>query len=216
MDVVQKESATPETAFGKYGQFFALLNPNVCEYMPQGAPFTLEETITEGEAVITITPESPCLAVRNLDKVSHVKQLRFLNDDNGKENDAVRKCADHIVFLFANGNWILHVFECKKSQKTKRLQYIANQFSGAVIRAYAIAGVLRIAEFSRVYLHRCYREDKSSPAETKSFPGKPVSEDFLKGALPSYPELAVKDDPIELNQDGYADIRLHKRGVTRN
>ena len=212
MDVVQKESSTPETAFGKYGSFFALLNPNVCEYMPKGMSFTIEETKKGAEAVISVTPECPCFAVRNLDKVAHIDKLEFLN--RGKEHQAVSKCADHAVFLFADGHWILHIFEFTKSQNTKRWKDVVNQFSGGVVRAYAVAGVLRIAEFSAVYLHFCYRKDKSNLVGQKPLPGKPAPKDNLKSpiTLDSYPELPVQNQPVELNQDGYADIPLTRNG----
>lgn len=214
MDVVQKESATPETAFGKYGQFFALLDSEICEYMPKGTPFMIGESSESGKAAIDITPECPCFSVRCLDDRNNIRSLPFFN----KTWTAVTQCADHIVFLFVDGNWILHVFECKRTPTEKKWEKILKQFSGAVIRAYAVAGVLRIPEFSGVHLHCCYRKNKSSLATLKTLPGKPAPKDYLKApiTLDSYPELAVKNQPIELNQDGYANIRLHKRGVTRN
>lgn len=121
-------------------------------------------------------------------------------------------------FPLTSHNWILHIFEFTKSQNTKRWKDVVNQFSGGVVRAYAIAGVLRIAEFSAVYLHFCYRKDKSNLVGQKPLPGRPAPRDYLKApiTLDSYPELDVKNKPIELNRDGYADIRLHQRGVTRN
>lgn len=222
MDVVQKESATPETAFGTYTPFFnKLLNPNFCEYMPKGMPFKIEETNKDGKAVITITPEFPCFAVRNLDDKAQITKMTFLHESHkgdGNKYKAVSKCADDAVFLFVDGNWILHIFEFKKSQSTIDWDEVKYQFSGGVVRAYVIAGVLRIPEFSDVHLHFCYRKNKSSPATLKTLPGKPAPKNYLKApiTLDSYPELAVKNAPVELNQDGYADIRLHERGVTRN
>ena len=196
---------------GETDLLFELLNPSVCQYCPKGTPFKIEETDELGQAEVPIFPECPCFVVRNMDK--EMQSLHFLNDAYGP---LITKCADHAVFLFDNGKWNLHIFELKHSINQKKWkELILFQFNGAVIRSHALAGTIRISEFSAIYLHCCYREYKSSPAELKAMMnGKPAPPEFLKRpiSLKSYTNLTVKNAPIRLNQNGLAEIRLNQSG----
>ena len=208
-----------EVKFGwETDSLFELLNPSVCQYRKKGTPFKIEETDKLGKAEVTIFPECPCFVVRNMDK--EMQSLHFLNDACGdvldeKYGSLVTKCADHAVFLFDNGKWNLHIFELKRSiNREKWKEMILFQFNGAVIRSHVLAGAIRISEFSAIYLHCCYREYKSSPAELKTMNGKPAQPDFLKRPIPlkPYTDLAVKNAPIKLNENGCAEIRLNQSG----
>ena len=174
-------------------ELFQILNPNVCEYMQAGKPFCIEEKDDNGKAEIVITPECPCFVVRCMDEKARIRSLPFFN----QTWKAVTQCADHVVFLFddANKNWILHVFEMKRAPDLEKWKHILQQFNGAMVRSYAIAGALRIPEFSEIHLHCCYRKDMSSPAKLKALPGESAPKDFLKApiTLVSYPKLPVKN-----------------------
>lgn len=191
---------------------FQILNRNVCEYVEPGTSFTIEETAETGKAEITILTECPCFVVRCLDEKGNIRSLPFFNQ-TWKQ---VTQCADHLLFLFDREakTWSLHIFELKRSPDSKKWEHILRQFNGAVIRSYAIAGALRILDFAHVHLHCCYRRDMGGIAKLRQLPGK--SSNFMREEikLSSYPKLTSKNVPIQLDDNGYAEIRLDKRGCT--
>ena len=196
---------------GKFSakRLFELLSDSVCEYTEKETRFSLEETELKGKAELEITAAFPGFVIRNLDKKIHIQSIPFCNQSKEQE---LRHCADHALFLFnpGNENWTLDIFEFKTSLGVKTWDGVIKQFNGAMVRAYAIADVLRIAEFESVCLHCAYRNNKSSPAEERTFPGKPAPKDFLKGpiTLRSYPKLTPQNAPIKLDENGYAEIKL--------
>lgn len=191
---------------------FPLLNPKVCEYMEKGTPFTIEETAEDGKAEIAILPECPCFIVRCLDEKGNIRSLPFFNQ-TWKQ---VTQCADHLLFLLdtENKKWSLHIFEMKRSPDSKKWEHILRQFNGAMIRSYAIAGALRIPEFASVHLHCCYRRNMSNLTKLRRLPGK--SSNFLSEPiiLHSYQKLTPKNVPIQLDDNGYAEIKLDGRGCS--
>ena len=210
-----------EIKFGvEEDSLFQLLNPNVCEYQAPGEPFTLEETNETGKAVIRIVSAYPCFVIRCLDEKAHIRTLPFFNP--GRER--VRKCADHLAFLFDGDNreWTLHIFELKRSPNERIWQRICAQFNGAMVRAYAVAGALRISEFAGVYLHCGYRKDMSSLSnvmqiDEEGSQREPSPESVLnrKITLVSYPKLVTENQPIKLDDfTGQAEIQLRKNGCT--
>lgn len=189
---------------------FEILNRNVCEYMDRGKPFTIQETAEDGKAEITILTDCPCLLVRCLDEKGNIRSLPFFNQ-TWKQ---VTQCADHLLFLLDTERqaWSLHIFEMKRSPDSKKWAHILRQFNGAMIRSYAIAGALRIPDFASVHLHCCYRRDMSSLAKLRRPPGK--FSNFLHEpiTLHSYQTLTAKNVPIPLDDNGYAEITLDRRG----
>ena len=210
-----------EVKFGREtDEFYKLLNPNLFEKF-ESSPFFIEEKEGSGRAKIKIFPGLPGFVIRDLD--AHMQTPNFLACNR---NSPVSSCADHAVFLFdaENRNWSLHIFELKRSPDEDRWNKILCQLNGAMIRAYAIAGVMRIPEFYRVCLYCGYRndmsildEDKSSPANLKS---KRVTQriqnstNFLidRFSLISYPKRPTKNHLIKLDDNGYAEIMLDRRG----
>ena len=196
-----------EIKFGvEEDSLYQLLNPNVCEYQKPGEPFTVEETNETGKAVVTIYTKRPGFVVRCLDDKGNIRTLPFFNQT---WKGVTTTCADHLLFLFdkKSGAWALHVFELKRSPDSKKWEHILEQFNGAMVRAYAIAGVLRIAEFVGVYLHCGYRKDKSNLISNKQIglkskrPKEPPPESFLRQEIKlfSYPNLSPKNEPIQLS-----------------
>ena len=195
---------------------FQTLNPDVCEYVRQDTPFTIEETTETGKAVIKLTSSCPCFVVRCLDEKARIRSLPFFNQTWPQ----VTQCADHLAFLFDpdTRTWTLHVFELKRAPDKSKWEKIKRQFNGAMVRAYAIAGALRIPEFRRVFLHCGYRKDTSSPVKVKPLPGKPTPsapESFMNGPIQlySYPKLIPENAPIHLDEEtGFACVQLDANG----
>lgn len=215
-----------EIKFGvEEDSLFQLLNPEVCEYQKAGETFTIEEIDENGKAKIKILPKCPCFVVRCLDDKENIRSLPFFR----KDWHSVTRCADHVVFLFDNGEWTLHIFELKyspESKKRNKWKDILFQLNGAMVRAYSIAGVLRIPEFYRVCLYCAYRNDETILSENKSSPAnlksKQVTQriqnstNFLidRFSLMTYPKRPTKNALIKLDDNGYAEITLDKRGCT--
>ena len=83
----------------------------------------------EGQADVEVSLSNPCILFRDLEN----RKLKYFKNN---------KCADYVLFEYQGQNWIVHIFELKKTVKTKEWEHIKQQFSGALQNALALAGVL--------------------------------------------------------------------------
>lgn len=108
----------------------------------------LIEKQESGFADLQIELQSPCILFRDLEK----KKLQYFKN---------QKCADYILYEKSGEDWNLHIFELKRTVKSKEWEVIKEQFAGALQNAFAIAGFLDISIcMERVYMHTVYRNDK--------------------------------------------------------
>ena len=207
-----------EMKFGpEEDKLYRLLDPGVCEYKRPGEPFVLRETDKAGKAAVTIETDLPCFTICSADTAG---TLPFFT----KDWDAVTKCADHIVFLFDREykKWSLHIFELKRSIDEKKWNNtVVKQFSGALVRAFAIGGIMRIYDFDGIYLHCCYCENKADLSRRHARLGRPAPEDFLKKPVDQkvYSNLMTKNCPIRMEREKpemepCATVRLDSGGCT--
>lgn len=115
--------------------------------------------VEEGQADLTVLLSSPCILFKKL-------------EDNGLPYFKNRKCADYVLFERKDDNWFVHIFELKRTVKSKSWGHIKFQFSGALQNAYALAGVLGIEiHMDKVKTYTVYRNDKlrdaSNPAKIR-------------------------------------------------
>ena len=190
----------------KFKRFFALFNASACQYVKKGTRFSLKG---DKQAELKVTAKLPGFFISDMDNKIHVASVPLFKQNR----DGIKHCADHAVFLFhsESESWSLHLFEFKTTIGSRTWEHVCDQFDGAMIRAYAVAGVLRIPEFDGgIYLHCAYKNYKSNPIEVKALPGQSAPKDFLKEpiTLRFYPKLAPKNIPIKLNNNGYAEIKL--------
>jgi hypothetical protein len=109
--------------------------------------FILEETEKEGKAKIILSLSNYSLLCKNIDK-QHFEWLKQ------------KRCADYIIMEKKNEEWVLHIFEFKKTiTKEKWVMDIYEQFKGAYPRALSIAGFLKI-NICKVIVYSCYRDEE--------------------------------------------------------
>jgi hypothetical protein len=109
--------------------------------------FILEETEKEGKAKILLSLSNYSLLCKNIDK----QKFNWLKQ---------KKCADYIIMEKKNEEWILHIFEFKKTvTKEKWVMDIYEQFKGAYPRALSIAAFLQI-NICKVIVYSCYRDEE--------------------------------------------------------
>ena len=188
-------------------RLFALLDPKKCLYYGRNQPFDLVERKKAGSAKITVKAAFPCFHIPDPDD-----QCRFSILDAGETDgkDYVRRCADHMVFLFDQGTnrWTVHIFELKRTISRKIwTEDVLIQFNGALIRAYAISGILQAGAFANIYLHCAYREqaDRTSPAAYRTLPGRKAPGNYLKDQIEliSFPDQRrlIHNCPIQLDKE---------------
>lgn len=168
--------------------FAQLLNPKKCVYHAAGESFDLIETKKEGKAKLTVTRMAfPCIYVPKVDDECTFSLL----DEGNTGKERVRRCADHIVFIFDPGTirWSVHIFELTRTlSESVWDDKVLIQFTGALVRAYAVAGVLQIQDFHRIYLHCGYRQSSldASFARHKRPTGKSAPRNYLTEPITLY------------------------------
>lgn len=101
----------------------------------------------EGQADVEVGLSNPCILFKDLEK----RKLKYFKND---------MCADYVLFEYGGQNWIVHIFELKRTVKTKEWEHIKRQFSGALQNALALAGVLDFnVDLKQVHLYTAYRND---------------------------------------------------------
>lgn len=76
-----------------------------------------------------------------------------------------KKCADYVMFEKQKNNWILHIFEMKRSVGIDEWSHIKKQFAGALQNALGLAGVLGIEfDLRQTRIYTVYRNDKLNDA----------------------------------------------------
>lgn len=97
---------------------------------------------------ISLTLKYPCIMFRDV-------------DENCLNYFQCKNTADCVVFGQKDiNNWALHIFEMKKTVKTKEWEKIQRQFKGAYYNALAIAGFLGIIEYIKeTKFYICYKND---------------------------------------------------------
>jgi hypothetical protein len=113
--------------------------------------------------------------------------------------------------------WILHIFEFKRTVNTKNWGEMKKQYKGAFLRTAAIASCLDIT-IKDIILHSCYRDDKisslheaiqiritNSDVESRnlflSWKSRQVKLDVFEG-------IVGKNDKINLDENGFGEVRL--------
>lgn len=108
----------------------------------------IDEKREQGRADLTLNLQNPCILFRGLE--DHM--LGYFKN---------KKCADHVLFEQKDNDWILHIFEMKRSVGEKEWKKIKEQFRGAIQNALALAGFLNITvDLNRVCVYSVYRNDK--------------------------------------------------------
>lgn len=176
----------------------AVLNHEVCKCYNSGSTFKMEEKREAGKATIEITTSCPCIHVRDMDD----RKFKLL---------VLQKCADHIVFKYdsENDSWDLHVFELKKTiSRSKWNNEITKQFEGALMNAYAISGILHIAnqDIRNIYVHCGYRRNTTAESliENKLLVGESARDvNWLNESLvfDYLPERTIGNVAIQLDKE---------------
>lgn len=79
----------------------------------------------------------------------------------------IKKCADAIVFeQCEEDRWNLHIIECKRTVRERNWEDIKEQFSGAILHAYAIMGILGIQQFDKIQCYTAFRTNLLDPEES--------------------------------------------------
>lgn len=108
----------------------------------------LKEKKEDGAADLTLNLENPCILFRDLEK----RKLAYFKN---------KKCADYVLYEQKGEEWIVHIFELKKSVGEATWKEMKEQFAGAMQNALAIAGFLGIhVEVDRMRIYSVYRNDK--------------------------------------------------------
>ncbi len=110
-----------------------------------------QERQSEGKMKIILELSNPCVMFRDV-------------DENCLNYFKCKKTADCIVFeQKTNCNWALHIFEMKRTVKSKEWAKIQEQFKGAYYNALSIAGFLGINDvINETKLYTCFLNDKMS------------------------------------------------------
>lgn len=119
----------------------------------------LQEKSEQGIADLTLHLQNPCILFKDLE---HKKLEYFQN----------KKCADYVLYEQKAGNWMVHIFELKRTVGEKHWLNMKEQFKGAMQNALAIAGFLGIeVDMDNIYVYSAYRNDKlkdySNPAKLR-------------------------------------------------
>lgn len=123
-------------------------------YQESDRQLIVKEPKKAGEAEVTVTLQRYSIAFNNMEK----SRLSCFKN---------AKCADGIIFEQLNdGNWNLHVMECKRTMKADEWEKTKQQFEGAILNAHALAGVLGIQGFSNIYCYTAFRHDRLTPASS--------------------------------------------------
>lgn len=108
----------------------------------------IDEKREQGRADLTLNLQNPCILFMGLEE----HRLGYFKN---------KKCADHVMFEQKENDWILHIFEMKRSVGEKEWKKIKEQFRGAIQNALALAGFLDITiDLNRVCVYSVYRNDK--------------------------------------------------------
>ena len=106
-----------------------------------------------GEADITLKLNNPCIGFKKLEE----KKCLYFDCNNA---------ADCLLFeckscLKSDRKWNLHIFELKKTVKSKEWHHIKIQFLGALLNAMCLAGFMGISiDKQNVFLYTAYQNDK--------------------------------------------------------
>lgn len=108
----------------------------------------LKENSKEGFVDLTLRLQNKCIVFKDLE---HRKLEYFEN----------KKCADYLMYEQKGGQWLVHIFELKRSVGESEWGKIKLQFKGAMQNALAIAGFLDITvDLEGIYVYTVYRNDK--------------------------------------------------------
>lgn len=122
-----------------------LFDSNLMEISDSGAD--IEESASEGYAKVSLKSDHKLVVFKKMER-------------NKLQNLKCKNCADYIVFEEQDQNMKVHIFEMKRTVKSKEWKHIKKQFLGAIINAYALAGVLGEAlDKHNIRLYTCYRRD---------------------------------------------------------
>lgn len=100
-----------------------------------------------GQADVEVDLSNPCILFKDLEK----RKLKYFKND---------MCADYVLFEYEGQCWTIHIFELKRTVKTKEWEHIKRQFAGALQNALALAGVLNFdVDLNQVHLYTAYRND---------------------------------------------------------
>jgi hypothetical protein len=122
-------------------------------YKQSDKKFSITETIKDGEAELHVNLRNAAIHFENVDE----RRWPYLTHKN---------CADAIVFQYADGRWILHIFELKRTIRSDSWKAMQKQFDGAFLNALVMAGFLKI-DIDDITVYSCFREDKlTKPKES--------------------------------------------------
>lgn len=110
----------------------------------------LTEKKKEGTADLQLQLYHPCILFHDLEK----RKLQFFKN---------QKCSDYVMFEYAQdqNQWLVHIFELKRSVGESEWTHLKAQFMGALQNALALAGVLNITfNLNDVYVYTVFRNDK--------------------------------------------------------
>ncbi|KEO82077.1 hypothetical protein [Tumebacillus flagellatus] len=137
----------------------------------------------------------------------------------GKSFPTLRRqnCADGILLLRRpDGEWELHIIECKRTVDKNKWARVKKQFLGAIQRATAILAPVGI-HVTKFKLYTAYRDDEleneimSRMALAKTLPAgqtRPPYFDWLDGQLTLWVKNDLSHEKIKLNSDGEAQYLL--------
>lgn len=122
-----------------------LFDSNLVEQSNSGAE--IEEPISDGYAKVSLVSENRLVVFKKMER-------------NGLQNLKCKNCADYIVLEECEKKTKVHIFEMKRTVKSKEWVHIKKQFVGAILNAYALSGVIDIpVEQKDIQLYTCYRRD---------------------------------------------------------
>jgi hypothetical protein len=128
----------------------SFLDKNLCEQSDK--EFVIIENNKDGKAELHVSLRNAAICFKKTDE----KTWPYLTH---------KKCADSVVFKYADGKWSLHIFEFKTTVRRGDWEDMQKQFDGAFLNALVMAGFLKI-DIDNITVHSCFRNDKlSKPKE---------------------------------------------------
>jgi hypothetical protein len=130
----------------------SFIDKNLCEQ--SDGNFVIGENTEGGKAKLHLCLRNAAICFKKIDKHT----WPYLTH---------KKCADSVVFKYADGKWSLHIFEFKTTVRHDGWEDMQTQFDGALLNALVIAGFLKIdIDIHNATVHSCFRNDRlSKPKE---------------------------------------------------
>lgn len=187
--------------------FDLLMDQEAFQYHEPGETFFMWNR-SETEK-LSVSSHHHCFHIPDLDAHWPISKISFLRKD-----DYFNKCADHAVFVYDEKRmeWSLHIIEMKTTIGNDTWLKAVRQFQGALLRAYAIAGLMQFYRFLRIYTYCAFPNLPPSLIDEKANRGGlgrhskeyPWDKETIK--LEKFPGLEVHNRSIRLDSKGRGEI----------